>query len=181
MSRERPQPATTKLGRTFGFTEREELYNWVSDHRFRDIVEGDGTVIHEIEETYNNYGEFLFVTVSRRAGERRVCVSFYGYGYHEYRERWYTDEWHFYRANSFPDRLERRVPLEKAQELIDRRRTAIAPYVKEEPQSERAQLYELLAELTDDDGALVELEDLRLLSWFDADTEDHQGAEGEGP
>lgn len=180
MSKERRQPSTSELGQTFGFTEREELYNWVSDRRFRDIVEGEGTIIHDIEESYNNYGEFLFVTVSRPAGERRVCVSFYGYGYHEYRERWYTNEWHFYRANSFADRLERRIPQQEAQERIDRRRAAIAPYVKKEPQSKRAQLFELLAGLTDEDGAFVELEDLgRLASWLSGDTNSHQEDEGE--
>ncbi len=180
MSRERPQPSTSELGRTFGFSEREELYNRVTDRRFRAIVEGEGTVVHDIEEGYNNYGDFLFVTVSRQAGERRICVSFYGYGYHEYRERWFTDEWHFYRANNFPERLERHIPLEEARERIERRRASIAPYAKEEPQSEQGQLFELLADLTDDDGALVEMEDLRA-SWLDADTEDHQGDEGEGP
>lgn len=51
--------------------------------------------------------------------------------------------------------------LEEAQELLEQRRQEIAPYLSQETQIPRARLYELLADLTDEDGAYSELEDLR--------------------
>lgn len=171
MSKERRQLHTSELSRTFGFTEPEALNNRVSDRRFLEIIEDEETVIHDVEESTNNYGEFLFVTVSRAAGEKTLLVTFYGLGKHEYRERWYTDEWHFYRANGFPERMERRLSPEEAREQIQKRRVEITPYAREEPQSGRAKLYEMLADLTDEDGALVEIEDLGdAVDWLAGDS-----------
>lgn len=49
---------------------------------------------------------------------------------------------------------------EEAQELISRRREEIAPYVNQQPQSGRGKLFEMIADLTDDDAALTEIDDL---------------------
>ena len=114
MSHERPgRPAIPTPSEVFGFTEREMLFNRVSAARFSAIVGDEPTTIHRVEESYNNYGEWVFVTASRAAGERRICVMFYGLGFHEYRERWFVDTWFFYQANAFPDMLDREVPKEE--------------------------------------------------------------------
>lgn len=81
-------------------------------------------------------------------------------GYHESRERWITKHWNWYRANSFPDTLKQQINLEEAQELLEQRRTEIAPYLSEDTQTSRGRLFEILADLTDEDGAYTELEDL---------------------
>jgi hypothetical protein len=154
-SKERPQPPEP-----FDFTEDEKLWDRVSEARFNAWLEDEATRIHRVELAANNYGEFAFVTLSREAGGQRALMSFWGLGYHEHRERWITDHWRWYRANQFPATLKQQVSLEEAQEMLEQRRVDIAPYVEEAAQSARARLYELLADMTDEDGALAEIEDL---------------------
>ena len=60
----------------FGFTEREKLWDRVSDERMRALVFDDNTTIHQLTIDGNNYGEFLFLTVSRPAQQGRECITF---------------------------------------------------------------------------------------------------------
>ncbi|MBZ0304415.1 MAG: hypothetical protein K8J31_32060 [Anaerolineae bacterium] len=155
MSTENPQPAEP-----FAFTEREKLWERISDDRVRALLNDDQTTVHKVEVDNNSYGEFLFVTVSRSEEGRQQVLTLYGYGYHDYRERWYTHEWSWFRANPFPQTLEQRLTKEEAAELMRTRREEIAHYVEQNTQTARGKLFELLAELTDDDGAISEMEDL---------------------
>lgn len=155
--RDRPRP-----GRDFEFKENERLFYRVSHKRFKELLSDEQTDVHRLELSHNSYGEFLFVTLSR-AGETTVTrqpVTFYGLGYHEYRERWIHQEWYFYHANMHPSTIANVIPKDEAQEQIEMRVQEIAPYIGQAQQSRRAQLYEILADLTDEDGAISELEDL---------------------
>jgi hypothetical protein len=120
-------PEVPKPSEGFGFTEHEKLYDIVSDKRFRALIKDERTHIHELSEGANNYGDFMFVTASRPAGERPELVTFWGLGYHESRERWIVDEWFWYHANLFADTLQKTVSIEEAEALLQRRREAIAP------------------------------------------------------
>lgn len=92
-------------------------------------------------------------------------MTFYGLGYHEYRERWITNEWFWYQANVFPKMLEQQIPKDEADQLIQQRKEGILPYVdKGTPQSPRGILFGILADLTDEDGAFAEMEDLNFLA-----------------
>jgi hypothetical protein len=84
------RPAQRKPYEVFGLTERERLSWRVSQERFDEFIQDERTIIHTIESSSNNYGEFLFVTTSRVGDQGRIFMSFYGLGYHEYRERWFT-------------------------------------------------------------------------------------------
>lgn len=164
-SKERPQPPDP-----FNFTEQEKLWDRIGDERFRALIEDEGTIIHKIDIDANNYGEFAFVSVSREMDGQRSLVTFWGMGFHEMRERWISDHWRWYRGNQFPAILEQQMTLEEAQELLEQRRAEIAPYVTEETQTARARLYEILADITDEDGAQIELEDLgEAADWLLAD------------
>ena len=79
----------------------------------------------------------------------RVSMTFYGLGFHEYRERWFTDEWYWYQSNFQPNLLQERMSKEEAQELIKQRSEDIRPEITETNQSERGRLFELLADLTE--------------------------------
>lgn len=160
-------PAPKRPYEVFGFTEREAL-NWrVSQERFQELFQDERTQVHEIHTSHNNYGEFLFLTASRPAEGSRICMTFYGLGYHEHRERWITEEWFWFQANSYPELLNRQIAKEEAQERLQKRLEEIQPYVGSEDQSEHGRLFELLADLTDEDGALAEMEDLESLeSWL---------------
>jgi hypothetical protein len=170
-SKERQQPADP-----FGFTEQEKLWDRMGEERFRALIEDEATTIHKVELAANNYGEFTFVTLSREAEGQRSLMTFWGLGLHEYRERWIADHWHWYRANAFPETLKQRIALEEAQELLEQRRAEIAPYLGDETQSSRGRLFELIAEMSDDDGAWAELEDLgEVADWLLADEDEGNG------
>lgn len=154
-NKEIPQPSDP-----FEFSEHEKLWDRIGDDRFRALIEDEGTTIHSLKVDANSYGEFAFVTASREVEGQRSFITFWGMGYHEHRERWIADQWRWYKAHPYPETLEQKVTLEEAQAILEQRRQEIAPYVTEETQTARARLYEMLADLTDEDGALIELEDL---------------------
>ncbi len=151
----------------FGMNQQEVLYGRINNERLSEILTGNQTIIHTIQESSNNYGEFQFVTTSRPGGQGRVAMTFFGLGYHEHRERWLTNEWFWYQANVYPEIMRNQIDKEDAKKMIQQRLESILPYSQEDTQSEHGKLFEILADLTDDDGALVEMEDLESLdSWL---------------
>lgn len=152
-NKEVPQPE-----QDFDFDERERLYYRVNHDRFRRIFEDEATTVHRVELSLNSYGEFLFITLGRGGEQTRKPVTFYGLGFHEYRERWIHQEWYWYQAH--PTAVMGVMDKDEARELLDQREQEVARYVGDEKQSRRAKLYEMLADLTDEDGAITDLEDL---------------------
>src|SRR5258708_38750620 len=65
-------------GEAFAFTEREWLHEDISDKRLQELVADEQTAGHQIEVSTNNYGECLFVTLSRNAREGQAFVTFSG-------------------------------------------------------------------------------------------------------
>lgn len=171
MTHEMPStPAPKRPYELFGLTEKEQLFWRVSQERFQAILEDERTQVHEIKDSHNNYGNFLFVTTSRPGNQERLCMTFYGLGYHEYRERWITDEWFWYQSNLTPEMQGKKLSLEEVQAILKERREQIDPDINIPSQSDRGRLFELLADLTDEDGAVAELEDLDIVGiWLFAD------------
>lgn len=161
MSYERPKP-----NEAYGFTEREVLWDRISHRRLEAILTDEQTTIHQIQLDSNSFGEFLFVTTSRPAGQGQSALTFFGLGYHEYRERWMLDDWFWYETSL---REENGAPLPKDEvlERIQQRRNEVLGYAAGQIQSERGKLFEMMADLTDDDGTLVDFEDLA--GWLDDD------------
>jgi hypothetical protein len=145
---------------TFEFSEHERLYNRLTSERFLALLGDSRTTIHQLRLSENAYGHFAFVTVSRPADSGRKCFSLFGLGYHEYRERWITNEWYWYQTDLFPEIVAEVNTIREALAFLVRRREEIAPYLSEGKQTDRGKLFEALADLTDEDGALAELEDL---------------------
>jgi hypothetical protein len=178
------QPAPRKPYEVFGLTDNEVLHWRVSDDRFQDIIKEDLTVIHSIETSSNNYGEFLFVTVSRSGDKSRICMTFFGLGYHKYRERWITNEWSWYQTTYQVEEMSQNdLSFEEAEDLLEKRLEVIKPYIEKKTQSPRGKLFEFLADLTDEAGALAEIEDLEYLAdWIiddDADESETNSPTGE--
>lgn len=159
-------PARRRPYEVFGLTEKEALNSRISQERFQELLLDERTLVHEIKLSSNSYGEFLFVTASRPGQQSRVCMTFYGLGYHEQRERWIDQEWFWYQANQFPELLQRQVDKKDAQKLLQERIEDIRLQNGGETQSERGRLFEILADLTDEDGALAEMEDLDSLDYW---------------
>jgi len=154
----------------FAFTEHERLYDRVSDARFMELLRDAQTIVHEISASTNSYGEFLFIILSR-PNERgdRDCATFFSLGYHDRRERWMTDTWSWYDAHQPEERMEKHIELSEAESLIQARREEIAEDMRQFPtvQTQSAMLFELLADLSDEDGAATEIDDLTDAGFFD--------------
>ena len=109
----------------------------------------------------------MFITTSRPGEKGRIYMTFYGLGYHEHRERWITEEWYWYQANPHPKLIRNKLEKEAAQELLEQRMEEISPHISDKTQTNRGQLFEMLADLTDEDGALAEIHDLgHLADWL---------------
>ena len=157
----------------FTFTERENLYDQVSHDRFMGIVMQPDVDVHEIQESSNSFGEYLFVTVSCCNEQPKKLYTFWGLGYHDHRERWIVDSWQWYESQSKQASLPV-LAKDKAYQRIKDREAFVKQHVTPTQQSPRAHLYEILADLTDEDGALTELEDLgwMFLSDFDKESDE---------
>ncbi|MBE7512740.1 MAG: hypothetical protein HS103_07980 [Anaerolineales bacterium] len=148
----------------FSFTEREKLYDHVTHNRFLAIVMQPDVDIHEIKEDSNSFGEYLFVTISCRAEQPKKLYTFWGLGYHEHRERLIVDSWQWFESQRKAETLPALAKAEVRQQITEREDFVRANSTPS-GQSPRAKLYELLADLTDEDGALSELDDLDSLGW----------------
>lgn len=163
MSAERPRPEIA-----YGLTDEERLFDRISDRRFKTLLEDTETRVHKISVSSNTFGEFLFISTSHTVDDTCYQITFWGCGYHEYRERWITDEWYWYISYSRPDDDEPILTKEAVTEALQDRMEEIAANISHEPPSKRAQLFEMLADLTDEDGAMAELDDLSdLFDLFD--------------
>jgi len=156
-------PAPRRPYEVFGFTEQEYLSWRVDQDRFDEILNDEQTIIHKIQPSSNNYGEFLFVTTSRPGNQDRVAMTFYGLGFHEHRERWINKEWFWYQTELYSEVLKEKITKDEAQELLKQRKEEISPFMGQDTQTERGKIFEILADLTDDDGALAEMQDLESL------------------
>lgn len=151
----------------FDFSEREQLYDQVSDARFQALLVDEQTRVHSAELSTNNYGEFVFITLSRPTEQGQQAVTFWGLGFHEYRERWIAEHWNWYATTLWRDNAERSLAKTEVEKLIQERREEIAPYQGGGQQSRQAKLFEFMADLTDEDGAYTELEDMGDIDdWF---------------
>jgi hypothetical protein len=156
-------PAPKRPYEVFGLTEKEQLFWRVDQKRFTEILNDERTIIHKIEPSSNDYGEFLFVTASRPGKQERIYMTFYGLGYHEYRERWITNEWFWYQAEPYPDLLKSKLSKEEVTEKLKQRLEEIQPDIGNSQQSGHGKMFEILADLTDEDGAKAEMEDMESL------------------
>lgn len=157
---ERPIPLS-QWETAFAFSERERLYDKISDARFLAILRDENTTAYTVNMDTNSFGEYLFVTLGRpTADSPAVLVTFFGLGYHEQRERWITQEWSWYTPTPMKGKNDQPMPKDEAERIIQERRDEITPYITDTQPSKRAQLFALLADLTDEDGAYSEMEDL---------------------
>lgn len=95
------------------------------------------TKIHAVKESGNVYGEFLFVTVSREVKGQQLIMTLYGLGFHEYRDRWFTDEWHWYQSYGNSEACEGELSKDDAVKQVEARKDEILSYAEKATQSEQ--------------------------------------------
>lgn len=141
----------------YGFRGREKLVEHLSHDRFMDLMLRDDTHIHDVHVSENSYGEFLFVTAARPVKDVPQRLTFFGLGYHVHRDRWMDDNWFWYEPST--DAASKAIEKVEFEQIIAQRRHEVLIDSRGHQQSKRGQVFEFIADLTDDDGALAELED----------------------
>lgn len=149
------RPSQRRPYEIFGLTEKEAACLRVTDNRLKEIISSQDTSIHSIKMSTNTFGEFLFLTTSRGVGQQRIYMTFYGLGYHEYRERWIKEEWFWYQLQESMIDSSTKISEEEAIEKLEQRLADITPKLNEDTQTERGRMFEQIAELYDDDAALT--------------------------
>ena len=86
-------------------------------------------------------------------------MTFYSLGFHEYRDRWFTDEWHWYQSYADSESCKGEISKDDAVHQIELRKNEVLTYAAEVTQSDEGYLFEMLAELTDDDSAIATFND----------------------
>jgi len=158
------RPHWQKPYEVFDITEAEVACWRVTDEKLREILANPNTTTHTIKMDTNTFGEFFFLTASRGKGQQRVCMTFYGLGFHEYRERWITEEWFWHQAPTDSVSLTEKLSFEKVQSKLTERLDEITPKVSKNKQTDLGRMFDCLADTTDDDAALAEMQDLGLIS-----------------
>lgn len=157
------KPHQQKPYEIYGLTDKEASRLRVTDERLKEILAKPNTTAHAIKLSTNTFGEFLFLTASRGSGQHRICMTFYGLGYHEYRERWINNEWFWYQSQESMVDIKTKLPGEEVTEKLEQRFAEISSYLSDNTQTELGRMFEALADMTDDDAALAEMQDLGLL------------------
>lgn len=148
----------TKERNVFLLTEIEILYDRISYKRVLEFINRRDVHVIDFRRDSNSYGEFRFITL--RCGEEAICV--FGHGLHEYRDHYLNEEWSFYThpANRDAAPMLRNPVLS---ELEEEHKKYLADEAAHGAQSEEGQLFSFFADLSDDDGAISDLEDFGLL------------------
>lgn len=165
--KEQPQPHQHE---GFPFTERERLFYRVSDKRFHSFLADPHTTVHDIQLSTNTYGEFLFCTMSRPKAQGRDIATFFGLGFHDYRERWIAAEWFWYDSVTYTAIVPKTIPYSEAKQLIEQRRAEIAPHLAQTKQSARGKLFEILADVFDENGVWSEIQNTDI--WLNDEREE---------
>ena len=139
------------------FTDDEDLFDKITLKRAKEIIQKDDVLVYSSEISFNTYGEFLFITFTFAdlCNEERIFVI-HGLGEHCERERWVGD----FNINTGQEyNIRDTVPIDKGEVLkqINERAKLKKHYTYE--QSYRGELYDILADIGDEDGAASILED----------------------
>jgi hypothetical protein len=130
----------------------------VSHERFMTVVTMRDVNVHKIQMASNSYGEFLFVTLDRPKLALQQPLTFFGLGYHEYRERWISNVWQFHECYLGSRKLPI-IPKAEAIAHISEQEAYVKANLPTEKRSDNAKIYELLSSMSDEDAAITDLQD----------------------
>lgn len=136
-----------------GITDNQALFEKIDEPTLYQIL--GKSIIHSAIVDTNNYGEYLFITISID----KHAFTFYGLGFHEHREQWEVNHWNFYKGNYFSAYADLRISEIEASIAIETRKKEIRPYIADSTPSLRGEMFTLLEEIADSDFALLEIDD----------------------
>ena len=157
-------------------TEEEASRDYITWERLIELIDREDAVVSSLSRDRNSYGEFTFVKLTfmpvprgeiygpncaRPLDPEWRTIGFYGLGYHEHRDVWYTERWHISTMSHMRfdevqvNWLRKEPTIEKLYAELER----IEPLAKGHKPDRRGQVFAMLADLTDDDAAISDMED----------------------
>lgn len=154
--------------RGFDFSDHERLFTRVTHQRVIGFLQERNTSLYSAHVSQNDYGEFLFVTAQRPTENEPQVVTFFGLGLHEYRDRYLVDEWWWYESRPDPRRGEQeRASRKHILQMMDARYKEIEALAQAHQQSRAGEVFDLIADESDDDSVLADYRDGLLDDLFD--------------
>lgn len=146
-------------------TDRELLFDKISHKRMIQIINKPSVRVVSLKRDSNYHGEFLWISLVHN----NYYFTAYSMGFHEGKDRYITDEWSLVYFEKYSQdirekrnhvfRMDRQLVLDTIQKEQDE----CIRYQEKHTTSEEGKLYELIAELSDEDGAYSMLEDFGYL------------------
>ena len=133
------------------------LYYTIPHSKFINILQD--SQIKRVSIGYNNYGEFMFINFSFKDHYYQA----YSLGLHEYRNKIIKNYWYIWELGCNEEIGKKpNIPYKEVLEKIEKRKKEIEK-IKPIENDMATMLYNIVADLTDEDSALVELENINLL------------------
>jgi hypothetical protein len=120
------RPRYQKPYEVFDISETEVASLRVSDEKLKEILAKPNTTTHTIKMSTNTFGEFLFLTASRGSGPQKTFMTFYGLGFHKFRERWISEEWFWYQSQESMVDVNERLSEDEIAERLKQRQPPLA-------------------------------------------------------
>lgn len=133
--------------------ENENLFNKVSYRRLIEILNKDEVNILRFTKSTNSYGSFQFINI--QINDCKEYLTFYGLGLHEYRNRYYIDEFHVYSNYNIEKNVE---ILDKIQVIKDLKK--LYRKIRKDTRSIKLNrttddvMFDQLADMADDDAVI---------------------------
>lgn len=124
------------------------------------LIADKDVVVSRCSTSCNLFGEFLFVGL--RYDKTNECRTYYGAGYHEYREKYMVDEWECFSSR---DKGTVRLPI---LDVVHQIQVADGIAYREQQDlttpSENAVMYgKLVDEIGDEDAVLAQMQDMGVM------------------
>jgi hypothetical protein len=141
----------------FGITESENLWDKIRGfERLMQLVNKADRISQCMRST-NSYGEWRFITL----WIDKEQLTLYGHGEHDYRAMIYGDTWFICNHNDYEQDYHSGANLniyQVTEELMREHKHDYPKDLKSEFASDESDLFNEIADLTDDDGAISELD-----------------------
>lgn len=141
-------------------TDRQMTFDHISHKDLMSMVAAPIFRIVLLEEDTNFFGDFMFIRIVK-AG---YCFTAYSLGFHHESESYVIDGWKIMDAGKYLPNVNNdtfRIPSDDAIKIINEKYLEIKGYAdKHIRDSERGELFEMLSELGDEDGAYAMLDDM---------------------
>ena len=127
------------------FNENEKLYDRVTHIKLLDLIKHHKVISCNIDS--NSFGEFLFIELLIQ----NSSITFYSLGYHDLRDEYLLNHWHFYTGNSYNS--SKHLNKKNVLKLINDRFAKISNLNFNHKRSKRGYQFSEIADIFGDDTA----------------------------